>query len=230
MFHNYRTLFMSVTFQCRCNIQGDTKTFINKNWITDRIIFLRFSQNLCYIKLSLCRTRRHLQSFNSLTGAQKMCSKWATQSYPVLQADMDLSNKVLDDPHTFFPWDYFYCCLQIRDSGGRGVVVIHPALKVSLQIKNLGRSSPVNAATTPGHTCGWSVCQGNSAVAIPMIRLRCGDGTILPEPLEAHEDPSSSTKCWAYRSVLIITDCSLSSSHQYGPMMPCLEMAIYAVH
>ena len=32
----------------------------------------------------------------------------------------------------------------------------------------------MNAATTAGHTCGWSVGQGNAAVAMPMIRLRCG--------------------------------------------------------
>ena len=38
--------------------------------------------------------------------------------------------------------------------------------------KNLGGSSLVNAATTAGHICGWSVGQGNAAVSIPMIRLR----------------------------------------------------------
>jgi len=32
----------------------------------------------------------------------------------------------------------------------------------------------VNAATAAGHTCGWSVGQGNSAAAMTMIRLRCG--------------------------------------------------------
>ena len=40
--------------------------------------------------------------------------------------------------------------------------------------ENLGVSSPVNAATTAGRTCGWSVGQGNATVAMPMIRLRCG--------------------------------------------------------
>ena len=59
----------------------------------------------------------------------------------------------------------------MRDS--LGVVAIHPVLKVSPHI-NLRGSSPVNAATTAGHTCGWSVGQGNAAVAMPMIRLRCG--------------------------------------------------------
>jgi len=32
----------------------------------------------------------------------------------------------------------------------------------------------VNAATTAGLTCGWSVGQGNAAIAMPMNRLRCG--------------------------------------------------------
>ena len=35
---------------------------------------------------------------------------------------------------------------------------------------------------------------------------------------------------WTYRSVLIVTDRSLPSSNQNGPMMPCLEMATQAVH
>jgi len=33
------------------------------------------------------------------------------------------------------------------------------------------------------------------AVAMPMIRLRSGGGTILLEPLEDPDDPSPSTKC-----------------------------------
>ena len=36
--------------------------------------------------------------------------------------------------------------------------------------------------------------QGNAAVAMPMIRLRCGGGTILLESLEDPDDPSLSTK------------------------------------
>jgi len=43
-----------------------------------------------------------------------------------------------------------------------------------LQDKNLGGSSLVNAATTAGHTCGWSVGQENAAVAMPMIHFRSG--------------------------------------------------------
>ena len=72
-------------------------------------------------------------------------------SSPMLQAHLDPAGKVLDDPPAFLPWDRFYCCLQVRDS--LGVVAIHPVFKVSPH-KNLGGSSPVNAATTAGHTCG----------------------------------------------------------------------------
>ena len=35
---------------------------------------------------------------------------------------------------------------------------------------------------------------------------------------------------WKYRSVLIVTDRTFSSSNHNGPMMPCLEMAIQAVN
>ena len=45
-------------------------------------------------------------------------------SNPVLHGHLDPSNKVLDDPPTFFSWDRVYCCcdccLQIRDSRGGG--------------------------------------------------------------------------------------------------------------
>lgn len=54
----------------------------------------------------------------------------------------------------------------------------------------------MNAATTPGHTCGRSVSQGNAAVAMTMICLRCGGVTILLEPLEDPDEPSPPTKCY----------------------------------
>jgi len=73
-------------------------------------------------------------------------------NYPALQAHLDPAGEVLDDPPAFLPWDRSYCCLQVRDS--LRVVAIHPVLKVSPHIKNLGGSSPMNAATTAGHTCG----------------------------------------------------------------------------
>ena len=118
-------------------------------------------------------------------------------SYPVLQTHLDPSNKVLDYPPTVFIWDRFYCCcdccLPIWDI--RGLVIINPVFKVFPKVKILWCLSPVNAATPPSQTCGYSVCQENAVAAMPMIRLRCGDGTILLEPLEVSEDPPSSTKC-----------------------------------
>jgi len=97
-------------------------------------------------------------------------------SSPALQAHLDSAGEVLDDPPAFLPWDRSYCCcdccLQVRDS--RGVVAIHPVLKVSphkkiwvVQVRWMRRLLR--------HTRGWSVGQGNAAVAMPMIRLRCGE-------------------------------------------------------
>ena len=100
----------------------------------------------------------------------------------------------------------------------------------------MGGSSPVNAATTVGHTCGWSVGQGNAAAAMPMIFWKSGVGTILLEPLEDPDDPTPSTKCCPELAknldISLGVDCHrpLSSSNQNGPMMPCLEMATQAVH
>ena len=68
------------------------------------------------------------------------------------------------------------------------------SLRYSHRQKSSG-SSLVNAATTAGHTCGRSVGQGNTAVSMPMICLRCGSCTILLEPLEDLDNPSPLTKC-----------------------------------
>jgi len=57
-------------------------------------------------------------------------------SSPALQAHLDPTGKVLDDPPAFLPWDRSYCCLQVRDS--LGVVAIYTVLKVSPQIKIWG--------------------------------------------------------------------------------------------
>ena len=76
-------------------------------------------------------------------------------SSPAQQAHLDPAGKVLDDPPAFLPWDRSYCCcdccLQVRDS--LGFVAIHRSQGIPTY-KNLGDSSPVNAATTAGHTCG----------------------------------------------------------------------------
>ena len=92
-----------------------------------------------------------------------------------------------------------------------------------------GGSSPVNAATAAGHTCGWSVSQRNVAVAMPMIRGGWHQRT-LTTPLHRPSAVQNLPITWTYCSVLIVTDHSLSPSNQIGPMMPCLEMATQAVH
>ena len=59
---------------------------------------------------------------------------------PALQAQLDQTGKVLDDPPALLPWDRYYCCcdfcLHVRDS--LGVVAIHPVLKVSPKMKIWG--------------------------------------------------------------------------------------------
>ena len=63
-------------------------------------------------------------------------------SSPALQAHLDPTGKVLDDPPTFLPWDRSYCCcdycLQVRDR--LGVVAIHPVLN-SLESARIQRFS-----------------------------------------------------------------------------------------
>ena len=53
---------------------------------------------------------------------------------------------------------------------------------------------------------------------------------ILTTPLRRPSAIQNLPSTWTYRSVLIVTDRSLSSPNQNGPMMPCLEMATQAVH
>ena len=95
----------------------------------------------------------------------------------------------------------------------------------------------MNAATTAGHTWGWSVGQGNVAVAMPMIRLWCGGGTILLEPLEDPDDPSPSTKCCPelakHLDISLGVDCHRPLVDVLEPKWSndaMLEMATQAVH
>ena len=127
------------------------KTVINKNRITSKILF-RLTQSFSYIRSSLCS--RHLQSFRPVL--QKIFVSLVVKnvlqmSSPALQAHLDPAGKVLDDPPAFLSWHRPYCCcdccLQVKDS--LGVVAIHPVLKVSSH-KNLGGTSPVNAASRVG--------------------------------------------------------------------------------
>ena len=52
----------------------------------------------------------------------------------------------------------------------------------------------------------------------------------LTTPLRRPSGVQNLPSTWTYRSVLIVTDRSLSSSNQNDPMMPCSEMATQAVH
>jgi len=125
---------------------------------------------------------------------------------------LDPAVKVLDDPPAFFPWDRSYCCcdccLPVRDS--LEVVAIHPVLKVSPHIKIWGVQVRCDV---------WGVAAS------------CWNHwRTLKIPLRRPSAVQNLSNTWTYRSVLIVTDCSLSSSNQNGPMIPCLEMATQAVH
>ena len=54
-------------------------------------------------------------------------------SSPSLQAHLDPTGKVLDDPPAFLPWDRSYCCsdccIQVRDSLGV-VLKVSPHIKI----------------------------------------------------------------------------------------------------
>jgi len=73
---------------------------------------------------------------------------------------------------------------------------------------------------------------------MPMICLRCGGVTpscwnhwrTLTTPFHRPSAVRKLPSTWTYCSMLIVTDHSLSSSNQNGPMMPCLEMATQAVY
>ena len=120
------------------NYRVTQKKVITKNRITSKILF-RLTQNFSYIrsskpvqhsspKFQVCTTKTLC-----FTGTQKNV---LLMSSPTLQAHLDPAGKLLDDPPPFLPWHCSYCCLQVRDS--LGVVVIHPGLKVSPQIKIWG--------------------------------------------------------------------------------------------
>jgi len=185
---------------------------------------------------------RHLQSFKSVL--QKLfvslaLKKCAPNEPPALQAHLDLAGKVLDDPPTFLPWDrswcYCDCCLQVRDN--LEVVAMHPVLKVSPHIKSEGFKSgecgdhcgsQLRLISRSGKRC----CNhANDSFEVWGVAPSCWNHwkaltTPLCRPSAVQNLPST----WTYRSVLIVTDCSLSSSNQNGPVMICLEMATQAVH
>ena len=121
-------------------------------------------------------------------------------SSPALQAHLGPAGKVRNDPPAFLPWDRSYCCcdccIQVRDS--LGVVAIHPVLKVSPQIKIWGvqiqwMRRPLRVTPAADQLVG-----GNTAVAMPMIRLRSGEWHHPARTTEGTWQPlsdSPSTKC-----------------------------------
>jgi len=160
-------------------------------------------------------------------------------SSPALQAHLDPVGKVLDDPPAFFPSDRYYCCcdccLQVRDS--LGVFAIHLVFKVSPHIKIRGVKSGECGDHCGSHLrlisrSGKGCCShANDLFEVWGVAPSCWNHwRTLKSPLRRPSAVQNLPSTWTYRSVLIVTDRSLSSSNQNDPMMPCLEMATQAVH
>ena len=161
-------------------------------------------------------------------------------SSPALQAHLDPAGKVLDNPPAFFPWDRSYCwcdcCLQVKDS--LGVVAIHPVFKVSPQIKIWGvqvlwiRRPYCGSHLRLISRSGKRFCShaNDSFEEWWMAPSFWNHWRTLTTPLRRPSAVQNLPSTWTYRSALIVTDRSLSSSNQNGPMMPCLEMATQVVH
>jgi len=144
-----------------------------------------------------------------------MCSKWAPGAEGTLIRGAKFST-------AFLPWGRSYCCcdccLQVRDS--LGVVAIHPVLKVSPQIKIWGvqiRWMLWPLRVTPARCC----CHANDSFEEWGVAPCCwNDWRTLTTPLRRPSAAQNLLGTWTYRSVLIVTDCSLWSSNQNGSMMP----------
>jgi len=153
-------------------------------------------------------------------------------SSSALQAHLDPAGEVLDDPPAFLPWDRSYCCcdccLQVRDS--LGVVAIHPVLIVSPHIKiwrfKSGEcgdhcGSHLRVISRSGKRC---CSHTNDSFEVWGMAPSCWNHwrrRTLTTPLRRPSAVQNLPSTWTYRSVLIVTDRSLSSSNQNGPMMPC---------
>ena len=103
--------------------------------------------------------------------------------------------------------------------------------------KNQGGSSPVNEVPTRRHTSCWSAFPEIALSASQECDLMYGGFTTfcwnhwssrsvpLWRPSDAQNFHSTATQ----RSLFTVWALTFSSSHQYGPIMPCLEMATHAV-
>jgi len=128
-----------------------------------------------------------------------------------------------------FPWDRSYCCcdcwFQVR--GSLGVVAKHPVLKVFPHIKIWGvqvrwmrrplRSHLQLISRSVKRCCSHA----NDSFEEWGVAPSCWNNRrTLTAPLCQPSAVQNLASTWTYRSVLIVTDRSLSSSNQNGPMMP----------
>jgi len=205
--------------------------------MTFKLLF-RLTQNFSYIRTSLCS--RHFRSFKSVlqklfvSQTLKKCTPnelpGAAGAGKVL--DLDPVGKVLDDPPAFLPWDRSCCCCdccrQVMDS--LWVVAIHPDLRYPHRWKSGGFKSGecgdhcgshLRLISRSGKRC---CCHANDSFEAWGVASSCWNHwRTLTTPLRQPSAVQNLPSTWTYRSVLIVTDRSLSSSNQNGPMMPRLE-------
>ena len=151
------------------------KKVITKNRITSKISF-RLTQNFSCIRskcaADISKVSNLYYKISLFHWRSKMCFKWAPRSCRRIWIWRSKFSITL--PHSSIGIAHIAVVIAAFRSG-----IVWGLLPYTLSLrhptdKNLGGSSPVNAATTAGHTCGWSVGQGNAAVALPMIRFRSG--------------------------------------------------------
>ena len=152
-----------------------------------------------------------------------------------LQAHLNPAGKILCDLLAFLPWDRFYCycdfCFQVRNT--LEVVDIDLVLKIYQEIKICGFKS----CEYGDHL--WLISRSekhffnhtNDSFEVCEVAYSCWNHqrtliTSFRRPSAVQNLQST----WTYRSVLIVTQYSLSFSKQNQSMMPCLDIETQEVH
>ena len=111
---------------------------------------------------------------------------------------------------------------------------MHPVLEVSPYIKIWGvqvrwmRRPHLLLISRSGKRC---CSHASDSLEVWGVAPSCWNHwRTLTTPLRRPSAVQNLSSTWTCLSVLIVTDRSLTSSNQNGPMMPCLEMATQAVH
>ena len=118
-------------------------------------------------------------------------------------------------------------CFHIRTT--LGVVGIYPVFKINIipRDKNLGRLSLVKTATTAGQS--WPekhfFNHANDSFEVCGVASSCWNHwLIMTSSLHQPSAVQKLQSTWTYQSLLIVTQCSLSSPNRNPPMMPFPNM------